>query len=66
MILEGVIGIVEGLNPTLIRMKLEAYQEAPAAPRRRQRRQPEPGQRRYAKRGVPEPAAAKELARRID
>jgi chemotaxis protein MotA len=28
--LEGVIGIVEGLNPTLIRMKLEAYdQELP-------------------------------------
>ncbi len=30
MILEGVMGIVEGLNPTLIRMKLEAYQAAPA------------------------------------
>jgi chemotaxis protein MotA len=26
MILEGVAGIVEGLNPTLIRMKLKAYQ----------------------------------------
>ncbi len=25
MVLEGVIGIVEGLNPTLIRMKLESY-----------------------------------------
>jgi len=25
MILEGIVGIVEGLNPTLIRMKLEAY-----------------------------------------
>ncbi|HTX33998.1 MAG TPA: flagellar motor protein [Bryobacteraceae bacterium] len=25
MILEGVVGIVEGLNPTLIRMKLEAF-----------------------------------------
>ena len=25
MMLEGVIGIVEGLNPTLIRMKLESY-----------------------------------------
>ena len=25
MMLEGVIGIVEGLNPTLIRMKLDAY-----------------------------------------
>ena len=25
MILEGVVGIVEGLNPKLIRSKLEAY-----------------------------------------
>ena len=31
MILEGVIGIVEGLNPTLIRMKLESYNRQPAA-----------------------------------
>jgi chemotaxis protein MotA len=31
MILEGVIGIVEGLNPTLIRMKLDAYDPDPAA-----------------------------------
>ena len=30
MILEGVIGIVEGLNPTLIRMKLDAYNPHPA------------------------------------
>ena len=29
MILEGVIGIVEGLNPTLIRLKLEAYNQNP-------------------------------------
>lgn len=29
MMLEGVIGIVEGLNPTLIRMKLESYNDAP-------------------------------------
>src|SRR5664279_4103302 len=27
LILEGVVGIVEGLNPTLIRMKLEAYDQ---------------------------------------
>jgi chemotaxis protein MotA len=33
MILEGIIGIVEGLNPTLIRMKLEAYSPHPAAKR---------------------------------
>jgi chemotaxis protein MotA len=31
MILEGVTGIVEGLNPTLIRMKLDAYNPHPAA-----------------------------------
>jgi chemotaxis protein MotA len=31
MILEGVIGIVEGLNPTLIRMKLGSYSSAPDA-----------------------------------
>ena len=31
MILEGVVGIVEGLNPTLIRMKLDAYNPHPAA-----------------------------------
>jgi flagellar motor component MotA len=28
MILEGVVGIVEGLNPKLIRTKLEAYAHA--------------------------------------
>ena len=27
MTLEGVIGIVEGLNPTLIRMKLDSYND---------------------------------------
>lgn len=31
MILEGVTGIVEGLNPTLIRMKLDAYRQEPSA-----------------------------------
>ena len=29
LMLEGVIGIVEGLNPTLIRLKLEAYNQEP-------------------------------------
>jgi len=29
MIVEGVVGIVEGLNPTLIRMKLEAFDASP-------------------------------------
>jgi chemotaxis protein MotA len=35
MILEGVIGIVEGLNPTLIRLKLESYN--PARPAKKQK-----------------------------
>jgi len=30
LMLEGVIGIVEGLNPTLIRLKLEAFNQEPA------------------------------------
>jgi chemotaxis protein MotA len=30
MILEGIVGIVEGLNPTLIRMKLDAFNPQPA------------------------------------
>ncbi len=29
MTLEGVVGIVEGLNPTLIRLKLDSYNDAP-------------------------------------
>jgi hypothetical protein len=33
MALEGVVGIVEGLNPTLIRMKLNAFNLEPASPR---------------------------------
>jgi chemotaxis protein MotA len=32
MTLEGVMGIVEGLNPTLIRLKLEAYNDSPPKP----------------------------------
>src|SRR5262249_51640193 len=34
MTLEGVLAIVEGLNPKLIRTKLEAYLEAPASPKK--------------------------------
>ena len=33
MMLEGVLGIAEGLNPKLIRIKLEAY-TCPAAPKK--------------------------------
>jgi chemotaxis protein MotA len=38
MILEGVIGIVEGLNPTLIRLKLNAYN--PQAEEKKAKRRP--------------------------
>jgi len=34
MMLEGVVGIVEGLNPILIRLKLEAYNQNPAKPKK--------------------------------
>jgi len=54
LILEGVVGIVEGLNPTLIRMKLEAYnQDSPKLAKAKQHkadakagpaRQPAPGE----------------------
>ena len=37
MILEGIIGIVEGLNPTLIRLKLDAYNAQPAAKKAKRR-----------------------------
>jgi chemotaxis protein MotA len=33
MTLEGVIGIVEGLNPTLIRLKLGSYEQSPEEPK---------------------------------
>src|SRR5258708_7872100 len=36
MILEGIVGIVEGLNPTLIRMKLDAFNPQPASTRKGQ------------------------------
>jgi chemotaxis protein MotA len=39
MILEGIIGIVEGLNPTLIRLKLDAYN--PRAEAKTAKRRPE-------------------------
>jgi chemotaxis protein MotA len=54
MILEGIIGIVEGLNPTLIRMKLDAYnphQEVKKAKTPEPAASPAPGAR--AKRPAP-------------
>jgi chemotaxis protein MotA len=60
MILEGVIGIVEGLNPTLIRMKLEAYRVAPAAGKKPKAAVSEPAASGAAsKRGIPDAAPAK-------
>jgi hypothetical protein len=47
-VVEGVSGIVEGLNPKLVRMKLEAFRAAPA-------------EKKDAKR-APQPAAAREPA----
>ena len=56
MVLEGVIGIVEGLNPTLMRMKLEGYQEAPAGKKKTKTSEAGGG---ASGRGAPEPVAAK-------
>jgi chemotaxis protein MotA len=42
LVLEGVIGIVEGLNPTLLRMKLESYNQG-AAPAKPAKAASEPG-----------------------
>jgi chemotaxis protein MotA len=49
MTLEGVVGIVEGLNPTLIRLKLTSYDD-----------QPKPKVKEKAAKGVKEGKAAKE------
>ena len=60
MILEGVIGIVEGLNPTLIRMKLDAYnpnRDARKAKAPKTAETPAPGAR--ARREAPETASAR-------
>jgi chemotaxis protein MotA len=59
MTLEGVIGIVEGLNPTLIRLKLESYDDQPkpkpkAAKAVKPATAPKPGKETAAK---PVPAA---------
>jgi chemotaxis protein MotA len=59
MVLEGVIGIVEGLNPTLIRMKLDAYRE-PAPPTKKTKEKVKaPGPAAANASRVPEAAAAK-------
>ncbi|MCU1232535.1 MAG: MotA/TolQ/ExbB proton channel [Candidatus Solibacter sp.] len=58
VILEGVIGIVEGLNPTLLRLKLEAYQTATTSSKKAKMSAEDAGGA-AATRGVPEPASAK-------
>jgi chemotaxis protein MotA len=55
LMLDGVIGIVEGLNPTLIRLKLDAYnQDAPRPARNK------------AEKAVNPPSPAREKARTAD
>ena len=54
LMLEGVIGIVEGLNPKLIRSKLSAYIHEPARRQESQR----PSKRRRGDASAPEGAAA--------
>jgi len=57
MTLEGIIGIVEGLNPTLIRAKLEAYNQEPqkAAPSK----DAKPAAAAAKKGPAPQPASAR-------
>ena len=56
MTLEGVVGIVEGLNPTLIRQKLEAYKEPEKPPKPKAAKAPAPAAKPAAKPAA-EPAA---------
>ena len=68
MVLEGVVGIVEGLNPTLICMKLEAFNQEPVrAPKKEKAAAPaakpaapaaKPAAPEAKPAGSPEPASA--------
>ena len=53
MILEGVIGIVEGLNPKLIRVKLEAFNPQPAERTKKDEVGSAEGRRRDAEASAP-------------
>jgi chemotaxis protein MotA len=53
MTLEGVVGIVEGLNPTLIRLKLESYADGPPPAKKGKPKEPP----RTAKEGAAKSAA---------
>jgi hypothetical protein len=60
MTLEGVVGIIEGLNPTLIRLKLDAYNPEPA---KKPKAKKAPGAARpQTKPGTARPAAAAKTA----
>jgi chemotaxis protein MotA len=61
MTLDGIAGIVEGLNPTLIRMKLETYNQEPARKAKAAKPSKEPAAKGAAPRATatPEPQAAK-------
>ena len=52
LMLEGVLGIAEGLNPKLIRIKLEAY-APPQAPKKAPKESARPGRRRASPRRLP-------------
>jgi chemotaxis protein MotA len=58
MMLEGVVGIVEGLNPTLIRLKLSSYDDQPAAKPKPAKAAKQAAPAKPA--GVPKPAAARQ------
>ena len=61
MTLEGIVGIVEGLNPTLIRLKLEGYNPHPEKPKKAK---PAAAPAPAPKAGAPQPAAAAAGARK--
>lgn len=58
MTLEGVIGIVEGLNPTLIRMKLAAFDTHPEKPKKIKSPKGAKGAEPASKNGAPAGASA--------
>lgn len=58
MALEGVAAIVEGLNPTLIRLKLEAFDQEKAPEPKAKEAQAQKAAESSAKSGSPQPASA--------
>jgi chemotaxis protein MotA len=59
MALEGVIGIVEGLNPTLIRMKLDAFNPQPVKPPKAAKESAASGKNAIGSEPPPEAASAR-------